>query len=464
MTSQILIVDDEEGIRQTLSAILEDEGHQVRSVASAGAARAALAANTFDLLLLDVWLPDTDGLDLLAEMRTGSFSGPVIVISGHGSVDTAVKAIRIGAYDFLEKPLSLSRVVLTVTNALEHERMQREIRSLASRLEGADSLVGVSDAMLQLTSQIAIIAQSDSRVVITGENGTGKELVARRIWAHSKRAAQAFVAVNCAAIPQELIESELFGHTKGAFTGAATDRQGRFQQAHRGTLFLDEIADMSLMTQAKVLRVLEEQRFEPVGSTRAVEVDVRVLAATNKDLQKEIEEGRFREDLYFRLNVIPIQVPPLRQRPTDIRPLFDHFFNHYAAELGKPPKILTEETLVRLESHSWPGNVRELRNLVERLMIMTPTQSIEPRDLPASIRGQQSARYNTVALRDFETLKEAREAFESTYIQRMLREEGGNVTQTAKRLGIERSHLHRKLKNYGIESSNFGAGSTSSTH
>ena len=457
MNPQILIIDDEEGIRETLTDILEDEGLRVRSVENAAAARGVLASSEFDLVLLDVWLPDTDGIELLGELREGLYSGPVIMISGHGTVETAVSAIRAGAYDFLEKPLSLSRVVLTVTNALEHGRLQREVEDLASRLDGIDSLVGESEAMKALIAQLQIIAESDSRVVITGENGTGKELVARRIWSLSKRARHPFVAVNCAAIPQDLIESELFGHAKGAFTGASEARRGRFEQADGGTLFLDEIADMSLMTQAKVLRVLQEQRFEPVGGSSTVEVDVRVLAATNKDLEKEIEEGRFREDLYFRLNVIPVHVPPLRERPADITALFEHFIRHYAVELGKAPKTLDIETRRRLEQYAWPGNVRELRNLVERLMIMTPGTEITPNDLPVNVRGQQTARLNTLALRDFPTLKDAREAFESTYIQRALRDEQGNVTSTAKRLGLERTSLHRKLKSYGIDSGDFTA-------
>ncbi len=467
MQPQILIVDDEEGIRETLTAILEDEGYRVRAVESAAAARGALAGNDFDLVLLDVWLPDTDGLTLLEEGAGQKaddsaeaavlFDMPVIVISGHGTVDTAVKAIRIGAYDFLEKPLSLSRVILTVANALEHGRLQREVETLASRLDGVDSLVGASEVMQVLAVQLDLIADSDSRVVITGENGTGKELVARRIWARSRRSDRAFVAVNCAAIPHDLIESELFGHAKGAFTGATNDRRGRFEQADLGTLFLDEIADMSLMTQAKVLRVLEEQRFEPVGGSNTIEVDVRVLAATNKNLETEIAEGRFREDLFFRLNVIPVQVPPLRDRPPDILALFEHFIGHYAQELGKRPKTLHEETQRRLLRYAWPGNVRELRNLVERLMILVPSDEIAPTDLPSNLRSKQSARLNTVALRDFPSLKVAREAFESSYIQRLLREEGGNVTQTAKRLAVERSSLHRKLKSYGIDSGQFAS-------
>lgn len=466
MQSQILIVDDEEGIRETLSAILEDEGYQVRSVESAAAARGALSGNKFDLVLLDVWLPDQDGLELLEQDAVASdnsdapaplFDMPVIVISGHGTIDTAVKAIRIGAYDFLEKPLSLSRVTLTVANALEHGRLQREVQSLASQLDEVDSLVGASEVMQSLASKLDLIAESDSRVMITGENGTGKEVVARRIWSRSKRSDRPFVAVNCAAIPHDLIESELFGHAKGAFTGATHDRRGRFEQAHQGTLFLDEIADMSLMTQAKVLRILEEQKFEPVGATHTIDVDVRVLAATNKDLESEIAEGRFREDLFFRLNVIPVRVPPLRERIADILALFKHFVGHYAAELGKPPKALSPEAEEQLSTYAWPGNVRELRNLVERLMILVPTATITIQDLPANLRTQQTVRHAAMALDDFASLKDAREAFEATYIERVLGEESGNVTQTAKRLGVERSSLHRKLKSYGIDSSRFSS-------
>ncbi|HVS63560.1 MAG TPA: sigma-54 dependent transcriptional regulator [Thermoanaerobaculia bacterium] len=458
MRERILIVDDEAGIRETLSAILDDEGYGTLAVASAREAREVVGQRPFDLALLDVWLPDVDGLELFQEMRAGLFRHqPVIMISGHGTVDTAVKAIRLGAYDFLEKPLSLSRVVLTVQHALEQGRMERELHDLSRRLEQRETLIGESPPMTQLKEQLEVAARSDGRILIGGENGTGKELVARQIHRLSPRRKRPFVEVNCAAIPEELIESELFGHVRGAFTGASSDRRGRFEQANGGTLFLDEIADMSLKTQAKVLRVLEEQRFERVGDTKPIEVDVRVLAATNKDLEAEIAEGRFREDLYFRLAVIPLQVPALRERREDVARLLEHFLDHFANELGQRAKRPDREALDRLTSYTWPGNVRELRNLAERLAIMTPADEITVKDLPRNVRGETTDRLRSLAGEDFPTLKDAREAFERRYIERKLQECDGNVTQTARQLGLERSHLHRKLKTYGISA---GAGST----
>jgi two-component system, NtrC family, nitrogen regulation response regulator NtrX len=450
MRERILIVDDEAGIRETLSGILDDEGYVTHPAASAREAREAIARHPFDLVLLDVWLPDADGLELLQELREGLFQQPVVMISGHGTVDTAVKAIRLGAYDFLEKPLSLSRVVLTVQHGLEQGRMERELHDLSKRLEQRETLIGESEAMVQLKAQLEIAARSDSRILIGGENGTGKELVARQVHRLSQRRHRPFVEVNCAAIPEELIESELFGHVRGAFTGAAHDRRGRFEQANGGTLFLDEIADMSLKTQAKVLRVLEEQRFERVGDTKSIEVDVRVVAATNKDLEREIAEGRFREDLYFRLAVIPLTVPPLRERRDDVPRLLEHFLDRFAREQGRRPKRPDGPALRRLVDYSWPGNVRELRNIAERLMIMTPTDVIAVKDLPRNLRDDGTDRLRGLLAEDFASLKDAREAFERRYIERKLHECDGNVTQTAKLLGLERSHLHRKLKAYGI--------------
>ncbi len=450
MTHRVLIIDDEEGIREMLAEILLDEGYETAAAASVSDARKRLETESFDLALLDVWLPDGDGIDLLQEMRSGLFEQPVVVVSGHANIDTAVKATRLGAFDFLEKPLSLSRVVLTVQHALEQTRMQRELQDLSNRLEKRESLVGDSEPMEQLSEMLATAAQADSRILISGENGTGKELVARQIHRLSKRSSHPFVAVNCAAIPEELIESELFGHVKGAFTGASSDRQGRFQQADGGTLFLDEIADMSLKTQAKVLRVLEEQRFEPVGDTKAVEVDVRVLAATNKNLLEEIDAGNFREDLYFRLAVIPLRVPSLNERRDDIPILTEHFLEHFARELGRPVKRPSQDVLETLSNHDWPGNVRELRNLMERLMIMTPGETIELADLPASVRGPSPHPFSALDGESFGSLKEARDAFERHYIAQQLAACEGNVTRTAQVLGVERSNLHRKLKTYGL--------------
>ncbi len=447
--ARILIVDDEAGIRQTLRGILEDEGHSVTAAADAVSGQALMASDEFDLVLLDVWLPDRDGLEILEELREDDFHTPVIVISGHGNIDTAVKAMRIGAHDFLEKPLALNRVVVSVENALERNRLERQVRELSNRLDPERQLIGDSPPMRQLKDEMRLAARAESRILITGENGTGKELVARRVHGLSRRRSRAFVEVNCAAIPEELIESELFGHIKGAFTGASENRRGRFEQADGGTLFLDEIADMSLNTQAKVLRVLEEQRFERVGGSDPIEVDVRVLAATNKNLEEgELPAGRFREDLYFRLAVIPLHVPALRERREDIPALIDHFLQRFAAEAGRRPKTVDAQALERLVAYAWPGNVRELRNLSERLMIMAPGDVVTEADLPPRVRGTDA----TVPVEsDYASLKEARETFERLYIERRLGAAGGNVSQTARDLGIDRRHLYRKLRAYGID-------------
>jgi two-component system nitrogen regulation response regulator NtrX len=449
----ILVVDDEAGIRTTLAEILGDEGYRTTVASSVEETRRRLERGFFDLAILDIWLPDGDGLDLLTEMRRDHAETPVLMISGHASIDTAVKALHQGAYDFLEKPLSLSRVVVTVQNALEHSRLARELRQIAERLDKSEVLVGESDVMQRLRSDLRTAASADSRILITGENGTGKELVARQIHRLSRRRAKPFIEVNCAAIPEELIESELFGHLRGAFTGASADRRGRFEQADGGTLFLDEIADMSMKTQAKVLRALEEQRFQRVGGADLVEVDVRVLAATNRDLEQEIRLERFRDDLFFRLAVIPIHVPALRDRPQDIPLLAQHFLEHFAQELGRGPKRLEPEAVAMLQSYGWPGNVRELRNVMERMMIMVDGAAIGPDNLPPGVRrarDRSSPGAAAVATNDYASLREARDAFESDFIRRKLQEFDGNVSRTAEALGIERSHLYRKLRGYGI--------------
>ena len=472
-SERILIVDDEAGIRSTLSGILEDEGYAVAAVGTAAEATARLGSEAFDAVLLDLWLPDRDGLELLSELR----EQPVIVISGHASVDTAVKATRLGAYDFLEKPLSLSRVVVTVQNALERGRLARELRQLSDRLARAEPLLGGSPRMQRLKAELATAARSESRILILGENGTGKELVARQVHRLSGRSRGPFVEVNCAAIPEDLIESELFGHVRGAFTGAVGDRPGRFEQADGGTLFLDEVADMSLKTQARVLRVLQEQRFERVGGTSPIRVDVRVLAATNKDLEEEIRQGRFREDLYFRLAVIPLRVPPLRERAEDVPVLAAHFIALFAHELKQRPKAVDREAMRLLEEYAWPGNVRELRNLVERMMIMVPGATIAAADLAAAIRvdggsggsagsgggsagtggGARATAERALWDADYASLREARGAFEKHFIERKLAELDGNVSRTAQVLGLERSNLYRKMRAYGIEVERNGA-------
>ena len=452
MKEAVLVVDDEAGVRASLAAILGDEGYAVDAVDSGEKALTALEARRYDLVLLDVWLPGADGLEVLGRIREADPELPVVVISGHGTIETAVKAVRLGAHDFVEKPLSLEKTLLAVRNALQRRRLETEIRALKQQLDERYVMVGESAALKRLRAEIAQAAPTSGRVLIFGENGTGKELVARAIHARSLRASGPFVEVNCAAIPEELIESELFGHVKGAFTGALATRKGKFELADGGTIFLDEIADMSLRTQAKVLRALQEQRIEPVGGAGSVAVDVRVIAATNKDLDEEIRKGRFREDLYFRLNVIPFHVPPLRERREDVPLLARHFMEVLSAEHGRRPRTITEEGLAALSRLPWPGNVRELRNIIERLVIMTPGDTIELRHLPASLleglpagaapSGEGPATPGTLA--------EAREDFERRYILRRYRECGGNMSRTAEALGVERSNLYRKMKGHRL--------------
>jgi two-component system nitrogen regulation response regulator NtrX len=455
MRESILVVDDEAGVRGSLTGILGDEGYQVEAVESGEAALAVLEARRFDLLLLDVWLPRMDGLETLSRVRALDPEVPVVVISGHGSIETAVKAVRMGAQDFVEKPLSLEKTLTVVKNALRLRRLEAENRALKEQVEHRWVMVGESPAIHALRSDIAQAAPSNGRVMIFGENGTGKELVARNIHFQSLRASGPFVEVNCAAIPEELIESELFGHTRGAFTGALSAKKGKFELADGGTLFLDEVGDMTLKTQAKVLRVLQEQRVEPVGGTSSVPVDVRVIAATNKSLDDEIRRGTFREDLFFRLNVIPFQVPPLRERREDVPLLARHFIAEIAAEYGRRPKELSPEALSVLVGLSWPGNVRELRNIIERLVIMTPGDRIEARHLPAPLLAGspgagESAGPASVSGREFPSLTAAREDFEKRYIWRKYQECGGNMSRTAEALQVERSNLYRKMKGYGL--------------
>ena len=443
--AKILVIDDEKSIRSTLADILSDEGHQPVLCESGEEALSMLAREDFDAVLLDVWLPGMDGLGVLERIRTVDSALPVIVISGHGSVETAVKATRLGAFDFLEKPLSLDRVLLTVGHALSDRNLRQQVRDLKRHLALDEVLIGESEAMKRLMQQIRSAAPSSTRVLITGENGSGKEIVARTLHRLSPRADAPFIDVNCAAIPEELIESELFGHRKGAFTGAIDERKGKFELANGGTLFLDEIADMSTKTQAKVLRVLQEQKFQKVGGQQTISVDVRVIAATNKNLEEEISAGRFREDLYFRLNVIPLTVPPLRERDDDVVLLAEHFLLRFAAETGRSPKRLSGGAKPALRAYSWPGNVRELRNVCERLTILVGGEIIEPRDVELGSRVSPQAMIDGSS-----SLREAREEFEKQFILRRLREQGGNVSRTAESLGVERSNLYRKLHTYGI--------------
>ena len=455
MSESILVVDDEAGVRTSLEAILGDEGYRVATAASGEDGLTAAAARRFDLVLLDVWLPGADGLETLARLHEADPQLPVVMISGHGTIETAVKAVRLGARDFVEKPLSLEKTLLVVRNALSQRRLEAEVRTLKRQLDQKYVMVGASPALEVLRAEIAQAAPSNGRALIFGENGTGKELVARAIHAQSGRAQGPFVEVNCAAIPEELIESELFGHAKGAFTGALTARKGKFELADGGTLFLDEIADMSLKTQAKVLRALQEQRIEPVGGAGSVTVDVRVIAATNKDRQEEIQRGSFRDDLYFRLNVIPFVVPPLRERRDDIPLLARHFIEVLSAEHGRRTRSITSEALSVLSRLHWPGNVRELRNIIERLVIMTPGDQIEAAHLPASLLETQqdevaSAVDAAFVSGDAPRLSVAREEFERQFIRRRYRECGGNMSRTAEALGVERSNLYRKMKGYGL--------------
>jgi two-component system nitrogen regulation response regulator NtrX len=429
---------------------LRDEGYAVDAVASGEDCLDRVTREAVDLIVLDVWLPGMDGLTTLARLRERQVDAQVVLISGHGNIESAVRAIKMGAFDFVEKPLSLDKTILVVRNALRQRRLEAENQALRARVDRTQLMVGESEAMRQLRDQIAIAAPTNGRVLIYGENGTGKELVARTIHALSRRRAATFVEVNCAAIPEELIESELFGHVRGAFTGAVADRRGKFEVADGGTIFLDEIGDMSLKTQAKVLRVLQEQTMEAVGGATRIKVDARVLAATNKDLQVEIRAGRFREDLYFRLNVIPISVPPLRQRPKDIALLADHFMAEFAREYGRRIKTFDPDAVSVLGRYAWPGNVRELRNVIERLVIMVPGDVITAVDVgfldpaasrPAPVFGAPTERL---------TLHEARDRFERDLILRTLDDQQGNMSRTAEVLGVERSNLYRRMKTFGI--------------
>jgi two-component system, NtrC family, nitrogen regulation response regulator NtrX len=441
----ILIVDDEPAIQSTLRGVLEDEGYRVTAVGSGSEAIGVVADEAPDVVFLDIWMPGLDGLDTLAEIKRTRPETAVVMISGHATIETAVKATRLGAYDFIEKPLSLDKTLVTVTRALEHARLQSENASLREKLDERSQIIGESAVMRALREQIAMAAPTNGRVLIYGENGSGKELVARAVHALSARHDRAFVEVNCAAIPEELIESELFGHEKGAFTGAHSRRRGRFELADGGTIFLDEIGDMSLKTQAKVLRALEEQSFERVGGKDTIKVDVRVIAASNRDLPALIRHGRFRDDLFYRLSVIPIEVPPLRARTGDVPLLVEHFIRIFSADNGKRVKTLSGEALAYFLAYDWPGNVRELRNMVERLVIMAPRDVIEAEDVPAPLRPKE-----IVGETRERTLREARDNFERAYIQAELRAHEWNMTRTAERLGIERSHLYRKIKAYGI--------------
>jgi two-component system nitrogen regulation response regulator NtrX len=444
----VLIVDDESGIRESLKGVLEDEGYRVSEAESGEACLDLLRKHSFDAIFLDVWLPGMDGLDTLQKIKDADQSAEVIMISGHGTIETAVRATKLGAFDFLEKPLSLEKTLILLKNAIDARRLRRENVDLKRQLQTKSAIVGDSIPMKALRQQIMIMAPTNGRVLIYGESGTGKELVAHAIHAQSLRKEALFVELNCAAIPEDLIESELFGHMRGSFAAASSDKEGKFQKANGGTLFLDEVGDMSLKTQSKVLRTLDEQRFTPVGGDEAVTVDARVIASTNKDLEEEISKGNFREDLFYRLNVIPFYVPPLRERTEDIPQLTRHFLKEFSSVYGRRAREITDDGIDALMTYSWPGNVRELRNVIERIVIMNPTTSkLDRKHLPPLIYRDGGRRTGAT---EFASLHQARAAYEKDYILKKLDENHGNVSRTAEVLGLERSHLYRKMKALGI--------------
>ncbi|MBP9020927.1 MAG: sigma-54-dependent Fis family transcriptional regulator [Syntrophobacterales bacterium] len=450
MYKTILVVDDEESICRSLAGILSDEGYRVLTVGSGEEALKVIEEELPDLVLLDIWLPGIDGIETLKVIKRDYPQMQVVIMSGHGTIETAVKATKLGAFDFLEKPLSLEKMVLVINHALDLVRLEEENRLLKQKFPQDYELTGESRLILELKETISIVAPTNAWILIMGENGTGKELVARAIHKQSKRARKPFIEVNCAAIPEDLIESELFGHEKGAFTGATSAKKGKFDLANEGTLFLDEVADMSLKAQAKILRILQEKKFERVGGTKVIDTDVRVIAATNKDLEKEMEAGRFRQDLYYRLHVIPLTVPPLRERKDDIPLLVQRFLKEFSLKEGVENKAITEEALDRLMQHDWPGNVRELKNIIERLVIMTSDSVIRSEDIPPFIKPtvQDILEEEILSLDSFRT---ARVEFEKRFIARKLKETEGNISRTADLIGLERSNLHRKIKSYGLE-------------
>ncbi len=445
MSERILIVDDENNIRLTLKTILEEEGYNCLLASSGKEAIDILNNQDIDLVITDIWMEHIDGIELIEYMKKHNIEAEIIVISGHATIELAVKATKKGAFDFLEKPLSFDKLILSVKNALDRKKLKEKNKWLLEELNKTTPLIGNSPLFQKLLQDIELAAPSDGRILIYGENGTGKEVVAKTIHFKSKRAHMPLVDVNCAAIPEELIESELFGHKKGAFTGATSNKKGKFLIANGGTLFLDEIGDMSLKTQAKVLRALQENEITPLGDTRSYPVDVRIIAATNKNLQDEIEKGNFRQDLYYRLNVIELYVPSLRERIEDIPLLAEFFIKKFAAEKKIEPKEITNEAMNILMSYSWPGNVRELENLIERLMIMVPDNKILPKHIPYPINK------TTTESDALLSLKEAKEEFEKEYISKVLKITHWNISQASKLLGIERSYLHKKIKKHNIE-------------
>ena len=447
--ARILVVDDEEGIRHVLRQVLEYEGHEVSTASGGGEALTKHEEQAPDLTFLDVKMARMDGLEVLGRIRERDPEAVVVMISGHGSIETAVEATRRGAFDFLEKPLDTDRILVTIRNALQQRGLAQEVTRLRDEVESRYEIVGRSFAIRTVLERIEKVGPTDARVLITGENGSGKELVARALHRVSPRSDESFVEVNCAAIPSELIESELFGHVKGAFTGAHTDRTGKFEQADEGTLFLDEIGDMSLSAQAKVLRALQDGVVTRVGGEKAVRVDVRVIAATNKDLEKEIAEGSFREDLFFRLNVVPINVPPLRDRRDDVPMLVRHFTERAIEEQRLPPRRLAPEAVERLQTMEWPGNVRELKNTVERLLILSHGSEVGEREVDRLVGGPQDASL-TADLMGAESFADFKDRAERAYILGKLRENEWNVSETARTIDMPRSNLYKKIEKYGL--------------
>lgn len=449
----VLVVDDEADIRASLESILREEGYAVASSGSATEALELIRDVEYDAVLLDIWLPDGDGLDVLGRIRDLALQAPpeVIMISGHGTIEAAVRATKLGAYDFLEKPLSLDRTLLVLKNATEAHRLKQDNSEFQQQLAQKAYVSGESVPLKALRQQIKLMAPTNGRVLIYGESGTGKERIARTMHAQSLRSDRVFVELNCAAIPEDFIESELFGHRHGAVPGAPPEKRGTFERADGGTLFLDEVGDMSLKTQAKVLRALDEGRLYPIGASQPVHIDVRVIAATNKDLEEEIARGNFREDLFYRLNVIPFFVPPLRDRAEDVPSLVAEFLSEFGRQYGRPRVEISADALSTLKSYHWPGNVRELRNVIERVLILNPkTQRIERKHLPVLVHRDPPRDGARTRTDDFGTLLQAREAYERDYILKKLEECHGNVSRTAEALGLERSHLYRKMKALGV--------------
>jgi len=448
--AKILIVDDEENIINSMTPILQDEGHIVFSGKTGEDALNFMSKNEVDLLLLDVWLPDADGIDLLGKIKGLYPESAVIMISGHGSIDIAVKSTRMGAFDFLEKPPSLDRLVTSVNNALEQTRLRKENIKLKKKSFVDDEMIGNSSQINEIKDIIRRAAKTNARVLITGQSGTGKELVARAIFQLSNRSDEPFLKMNCAAIPDELIESELFGHEKGSFTGALGRRLGKFEHADGGTLFLDEVSDMSLSAQAKVLRVLQEQQFERVGGNDTITVDVRVIAATNVNIAQAIEDGKFREDLYYRLNVIPISMPSLSERKEDIDLLANYFLEKFTQEHGTGKKIITEDGMLFLREYPWPGNVRELKNILERVVIMVASEEITSEDIKKNIGSEMRVSLKGVKSIN-KSLKDAKDDFEKEYIIASLKKSGWDISAAAEELGMERVALNKKIKQYNID-------------